>query len=549
MHERNTAEEYIKRAKEKFLLKNYRGAISDCSKAIEIDPKDSSAYHIRGLARIISDEKELARNDLYKASELGDKHAMEMLKKCFYPNVQNLIDLETKKIEKDASNFEHYIRRALLKEKFDPNGAIADYSKILEIDSERVDVYFYLALVKNKAGYPKQAIEDCRRALDIEAGNLLLKEYFELRNFVNYLLDGKSEPYQDAGDLIGVILVREPKITPSDSLEYNLRGIRKADLKNFPGAIDDFSKAIELEPRDCHLYVNRGIYRDMSGDPESAISDYCKAIEINPDFADAYYERGVTLRDSGHQERAICDFLKAVDLNPKYSNAYLNIGSIKFHSSDVKGACAYWKKASELENKTADLLLDQECASQGVLASLSYYLNLGSDRCESGDFEGEINAYDKALELSPNDAVIYNNRGNAKRKLEDYQSAIEDYNKSIEINPSSAAPYFNRGDIKYVLDDHKGAIDDYNLALEVDPDDPFLYAKRGDLRVALHDYQGAIADYTKAIEINPQLAIAYYNRGEAKKEIGDLKGACEDWKKAAELGYEDAAKLVEEHCQ
>ena len=28
-----------------------------------------------------------------------------------------------------------------------------------------------------------------------------------------------------------------------------------------------------------------------------------------------------------------------------------------------------------------------------------------------------------------------------------------------------------------------------------------------------------------------------------------IKGACEDWKKATELGDEDAAVLVEEHCE
>ena len=40
------------------------------------------------------------------------------------------------------------------------------------------------------------------------------------------------------------------------------------------------------------------------------------------------------------------------------------------------------------------------------------------------------------------------------------------------------------------------------------------------------------------------------SKGDIKKfKNSDTKSACEFWKKAAELGDEDAAKLLEEHCE
>ncbi len=60
---------------------------------------------------------------------------------------------------------------------------------------------------------------------------------------------------------------------------------------------------------------------------------------------------------------------------------------------------------------------------------------------------------------------------------------------------------------------------------------------------------GAIDHSENMIYFYPEYIMAYIIRSNAKQEIGDLKGACEDWKKAAELGDEDAAKLVEKHCQ
>ena len=41
------------------------------------------------------------------------------------------------------------------------------------------------------------------------------------------------------------------------------------------------------------FYINRGNEKYQSGDYYGAISDYNKAIEINPRDADAYYNRGI----------------------------------------------------------------------------------------------------------------------------------------------------------------------------------------------------------------------------------------------------------------
>ena len=76
-----------------------------------------------------------------------------------------------------------------------------------------------------------------------------------------------------------------------------------------------------------------------------------------------------------------------------------------------------------------------------------------------------------------------------------------------------------------------------------------VYKNSGKYKYKNGDIKGAIKDFDKAIEIEPDYVNAYFNRGVARYASEDLKGACEDWKKAAELGEEDAAKLVEEHCE
>ena len=53
--------------------------------------------------------------------------------------------------------------------------------------------------------------------------------------------------------------------------------------------MEDYNKAINLNPNDAGFYYNRGIlYHDMEK-YENAMEDYNKAINLNPNFANSYY--------------------------------------------------------------------------------------------------------------------------------------------------------------------------------------------------------------------------------------------------------------------
>ena len=75
--------------------------------------------------------------------------------------------------------------------------------------------------------------------------------------------------------------------------DYFKKGMTEAKLKDYRGAILDFSKAIELNPTDAMAYVDRGASKGYLHDYEGAIADYSKAIELNPKFAGAYFNRGL----------------------------------------------------------------------------------------------------------------------------------------------------------------------------------------------------------------------------------------------------------------
>ena len=53
-------------------------------------------------------------------------------------------------------------------------------------------------------------------------------------------------------------------------------------------AVEDYTKAIELNPNDAQAHNNRGAAYGEKDDFGRAIEDYTKAIELKPDFAEAY---------------------------------------------------------------------------------------------------------------------------------------------------------------------------------------------------------------------------------------------------------------------
>eukprot|EP00959_Pyramimonas_sp_CCMP1952_P357776 7490808-Pyramimonas_sp.AAC.1 len=83
------------------------------------------------------------------------------------------------------------------------------------------------------------------------------------------------------------------------------------------GAIEDFTKVLELEPGHRSALVMRGEANRKVGNEEQAIADYTRALFIDPADLDAYLVRGQSNILQGHYEDAVFDYTKALDLVPR----------------------------------------------------------------------------------------------------------------------------------------------------------------------------------------------------------------------------------------
>jgi tetratricopeptide (TPR) repeat protein len=69
---------------------------------------------------------------------------------------------------------------------------------------------------------------------------------------------------------------------------------------------------------------NRGFAFDKLGEYDKAIQDYSKAIQIDPMNAFAYYNKGISLDRKGDYKLAIESFTSAIEIEPNKSDFYHN---------------------------------------------------------------------------------------------------------------------------------------------------------------------------------------------------------------------------------
>jgi tetratricopeptide (TPR) repeat protein len=181
-------------------------------------------------------------------------------------------------------------------------------------------------------------------------------------------------------------------ITRSNFVIHNNRGDAFAKIGEDRRAIDDFSRAIEINPGYSQAYFNRGSVLARRGHYREAIDDFSRAIELHSGFAEAYYNRARLLARLGQTEQALRDLARAIEIDPRNAAAFYNRGTI--------------------------------------------YGGLGEDRKALADFN-------RAVEINPRHARAYHNRGVAHLRLGSERQAIEDIKRAAGLGYDEARRFLS----------------------------------------------------------------------------------------------------------
>ncbi|MGD0709615.1 MAG: tetratricopeptide repeat protein [Bacteroidales bacterium] len=176
-----TTVEYFNRAHAKDSINDYSGAVSDCNKAIKLNPDDEKAYGERGKAKLHQSDWTGAISDLSKAIELNPKdeniYSFRGLAKDALKDYTGAKTDLNKAIELNPKDAMAYFNRSfVMDETSDYSNEILDFDKVIRLDSlnkfgMNKYAYYLRGNAKHKLGNNEAACSDWNKAGELGESN------------------------------------------------------------------------------------------------------------------------------------------------------------------------------------------------------------------------------------------------------------------------------------------------------------------------------------------------------------------------------------------
>jgi tetratricopeptide (TPR) repeat protein len=151
------------------------------------------------------------------------------------------------------------------------------------------------------------------------------------------------------------------EINPHDSVPYYNRGNAKYQLQDYIGAAKDFSTAIRIDPRYASAYNNRANVKYQLMDYLGVIADSSIALEINPKHTEALHIKGLSKSILQDYSGAVADLTALLEIDPKHAWAYYHRGIAKIHLGQNDSGCSDFRKAHDLGLADAFEMIKKYC--------------------------------------------------------------------------------------------------------------------------------------------------------------------------------------------
>jgi len=206
------------------------------------------------------------------------------------------------------------------------------------------------------------------------------------------------------------------------------------------------------------------------------------------------------------------------------------------------------------------ILLANDGFNEEALSNLQYLLkyfpedaelhyNVGILYEKLKDFEKAKIAYQKAIEISPQEDFYYN-LGEVLVTLGEWDDAIEAFKTVLKTDSKDGNCYFNLGLCYYHKDETNIATDNFQKAIELNPKDIFAHFYLGNIYHNNGLTNFAQESYKKVLEITPDYSWAYFNLASIAFQNNNLEEAKEYLLKTIECNKNDveAYKLLTKIC-
>lgn len=162
-------------------------------------------------------------------------------------------------------------------------------------------------------------------------------------------------------------------------------------------------------------------------------------------------------------------------------------------------------------------------------------LELGNSLLLAGRAAEAVHAYERAIELRPDNARAHNNLAVAWAEQRRFEPAIAGYQQALRLDPQYAEAHYNLGNALRELARREDALASYDRACALRPDWEAVHCNRGLALAGLGRETDAEAAYRRALALRPDYPEALNNLGLSLELQGRLEDAGLHFDRALEL--------------
>lgn len=141
---------------------------------------------------------------------------------------------------------------------------------------------------------------------------------------------------------------------PESAQTLNYLGLLKIQTNKTDEAVCYLEKAVKISPC-AYFFDSLGRAYAETGNKEKAIENYKKAIELEPLEFDSWFNLSFEYKKNKQIDEAIGAYKKAIEINPQNHKTYFNLANIYENLNDTYASLEHYKKAYELsEGKDND---------------------------------------------------------------------------------------------------------------------------------------------------------------------------------------------------
>ncbi|MFZ6870562.1 tetratricopeptide repeat protein [Undibacterium sp. Di27W] len=257
--------------------------------------------------------------------------------------------------------------------------------------------------------------------------------------------------------------------------------------KKFADAASTLDKALAINPGDVYIYYNKGVLAKEQANYPAAIAEFCKAIELDGKMLDAYYDLADIYLNTGDKLKAHALMRTAVEQFPQEAGVLMLAANLDSDNQLYDNALALYNRVLALQPDKVEAMwhvswilqklgrLSEAEASYRKLLTIAPDLyepnyNLGVMLDAQSRKDEAIPFYLRTLAIKPDNGTIHFNLGKAYADTGRLEEAEASYRQAIALpSVNQVQAQASLGNLLHEAGRPTEAIECYRAATLMDP--------------------------------------------------------------------------------